>query len=328
MYFVWQYPQGVRVLRELSDVDSQILAQVHKGRCVLTGNNVKVSFYPLADSDVVRVTRSSRALSTELLNREQLAEMTSRYLVSPTVSPISHQNLVPLGPTEVDSFRLGLWTMYPTERALLRCIELEELSLTYRLCRSRFGFADHEPSHYQKYSHPIDPRRVPNSWFDVWFSANYPTQMIEYRRHCDFECYQTYDDPESPYPSREPVLLCANVNVVVWLRTEVLMNIYPLPPRAKRQLELGQYLIALWSTTPQDFPSLERPSGLPPLESIQDRICPPKLKNPDIKGANWHSDLLWAQTASMMIPIQIDEEDRNYIVFEHQDLESFPLGQF
>ncbi|KAF9650178.1 hypothetical protein BDM02DRAFT_3112390 [Thelephora ganbajun] len=308
MYFVWQYPQGVRVLRELSDIDSHILAQVYKGRCVLTGNNVKVSFYPLADSDV-------------------LMEMASRHLVSPTMSPIYHQNLVPVGPTEVDSFRLGLWTMYPTERALLRCIELEELSLTYRLCRSRFGFPDHEPSHRRKYGHPTDPGRVPNSWFDIWFSANFPTQTIQYRRHCDFECYQTYDDPESPYPSREPVLLCANVNVVVWLRTEVLMNIYPLPPRAKRQLELGQYLIALWSTTPQDFPSLERPSGLPSFESIQDRVCPPNLKNPDVKTANWHSDLLWAQTASMMVPIRIDEEDRNYIVFEHQDLEYFPPGQ-
>jgi hypothetical protein len=114
------------------------------------------------------------------------------------------------------------------------------------------------------------------------------------------------------------------VNVVVWLRTEVLMNIYPLPPRAKRQLELGQYLIALWSTTPQDFPPIERPSGLPSLESIQDRICPPNLKNSDAKVANWHSDLLWAQTASTMVPIRIDEEDRNCIVFEHQELESFP----
>jgi hypothetical protein len=101
------------------------------------------------------------------------------------------------------------------------------------------------------------------------------------------------------------------------------MNIYPLPPRAKRQLELGQYLIALWSTTSQDFPSLERPSGLPSLESIQDRICPPKLRNPEVKAANWHSDLLWAQTASMMIPTRIDEEDRNYVVFEHQGLD-FP----
>jgi len=106
------------------------------------------------------------------------------------------------------------------------------------------------------------------------------------------------------------------------------MNIYPLHPRAKRQLELGQYLIALWSTTPQDFPSLERPTGLPSLESIQDQICPPNLKNPDVKAANWHSDLLWAQTASMMIPIRIDEEDRNYIVFEHQNPETFPPGQF
>lgn len=53
MYFVWQYPQGVRVLWELSDVDSHILAQVYKGRCVLTGNNIKVSFYPLADSNTV-----------------------------------------------------------------------------------------------------------------------------------------------------------------------------------------------------------------------------------------------------------------------------------
>ena len=66
MYFVWQYPQGVRVLRELSDIDSHILAQVYKGRCVLTGNNVKVSFYPLADSDVVRVPRPCRAMDTEL----------------------------------------------------------------------------------------------------------------------------------------------------------------------------------------------------------------------------------------------------------------------
>jgi len=105
------------------------------------------------------------------------------------------------------------------------------------------------------------------------------------------------------------------------------MNIYPLPPRAKRQLELGQYLIALSSTTPQDFPSLDRPTGLPSLESIQDRICPPDLKNPDVKTANWHSDLLWAQSASMMVPIRIDEEDRNYIVFEHQDLEILPTGQ-
>ena len=266
-------------------------------------------------------------ISSWTLNYEQLTEMASRYLVSPTLSPISHQNLVPLGPTEVDSFRLGLWTMYPTERALLRCIELEELSLTYRLCRSRFRFPDHEPSHHQKYNHPADPGRVPNSWFDIWFSANFPTQTIQYRRHNDFGCYQTYDDPESPHPTREPALLCANVNVVVWLRTEVLMNIYPLPPRAKRQLELGQYLIALWSTTPQDFPSLERPSGLPSLESIQDRVCPPNLKNPDAKAASWHSDLVWAQTASMMVPIRIDEDDRNYIVFEHQEFESFLPGQ-
>jgi len=263
-----------------------------------------------------------------VLNYDQLTEMASRRLVSPTLSPISHQNLVPLGPNEVDSFRLGLWTMYPTERALIRCIELEELSLTYRLCRSRFGLPDHEPSHHQKYGHPADPGRVPSSWFDIWFSANFPTQTIQYRRHCDFELYQTYDDPESPYPAREPALLCANVNAVVWLRTEVLMNIYPLHPRAKRQLELGQYLITLWSTTPQDFPSLERPSGLPSLESIQDQICPPNLKNPDVKAANWHSDLLWAQTASTMIPIRIDEEGGNYIVFEHQDLETFPPGQF
>ena len=253
--------------------------------------------------------------------------MVTRHLVSPIMSPISHQNLVPLGPTEVDSFRLGLWTMYPTERALLRCIELEELSLTYRLCRSRFGFLDHEPSHHQKYGHPADPTRVPNSWFDIWFSANFPTQTIQYRRRYDFESYQTYDDPESPHPPREPVLLCANVNTVVWLRTEVLMNIYPLPPRAKRQLELGQYLIALWSTTPQDFPSLERPPGLSSLESIQDRICPPNMKNPDVKTASWHSDLLWAQTASMMVPIRIDEADRNYIVFEHQESVPFPPGQ-
>lgn len=264
---------------------------------------------------------------SQTLKYEQLAEMASRHLVSPTVSLISHQNLVPVGPTEVDSFRLGLWTMYPTERALLRCIELEELSLTYRLCRFRFGFTDHEPSHHQKYGHSTDPCRVPNSWFDIWFSANYPTQTIQYRRHYDFECCQTYDDPESPYPSRDPAVLCANVNVVVWLRTEVLMNIYPLPPRAKRQLELGQYLIALWSTTPQDFPSLERPPGLPSLESIQDRICPPKLKGPGIKGENWHSDLLWAQTATTMVPVRVDEEDRNFIVFEHQDLDSTPSGQ-
>jgi hypothetical protein len=66
MYFVWQYPQGIRVLRELSDVDSYILAQVYKGRCVLTGNNVKVSFYPLADSDMVGVPCSSHAMGTEL----------------------------------------------------------------------------------------------------------------------------------------------------------------------------------------------------------------------------------------------------------------------
>lgn len=66
MYFVWQYPQGVRVLRELSDVDSHILAQVYKGRCVLTGNNVKVSFYPLADPDVVSVSCPVHSLSTEL----------------------------------------------------------------------------------------------------------------------------------------------------------------------------------------------------------------------------------------------------------------------
>jgi hypothetical protein len=105
------------------------------------------------------------------------------------------------------------------------------------------------------------------------------------------------------------------------------MNIYPLPPRAKRQLELGQYLIALWTTTPQDFPSLERPSGLPSLESIQDRICPPNLKSPDTKVANWHSDLLWAQTASTMVPMRIDEDDRNYIVFEHQEPESFLPGR-
>lgn len=66
MYFVWQYPQGVRVLRELSDIDSHILAQVYKGRCVLTGNNVKVSFYPLADPDVVSVSRPSPAMDAEL----------------------------------------------------------------------------------------------------------------------------------------------------------------------------------------------------------------------------------------------------------------------
>ena len=66
MYFVWQYPQGVRVLRDLSNIDSQILAQVYKGRCVLTGNNVKVSFYPLADSNVVSVSCPSLAMGTEL----------------------------------------------------------------------------------------------------------------------------------------------------------------------------------------------------------------------------------------------------------------------
>ena len=66
MYFVWQYPQGVRVLRDLSDVDSYILAQVYKGRCVLTGNNVKVSFYPLADFNVVGIPCSSLAMGTEL----------------------------------------------------------------------------------------------------------------------------------------------------------------------------------------------------------------------------------------------------------------------
>ena len=72
MYFVWQYPQGVRVLRDLSDVDSHILAQVYKGRCVLTGNNIKVSFYPLADSDAVSVSRPSPAMDTELrtVNRD------------------------------------------------------------------------------------------------------------------------------------------------------------------------------------------------------------------------------------------------------------------
>ena len=65
MYFVWQYPQGVRVLRELSDIDSHILAQVYRGRCVLTGNNVKVSFYPLADADVVSLARPLYVLGTE-----------------------------------------------------------------------------------------------------------------------------------------------------------------------------------------------------------------------------------------------------------------------
>jgi len=72
MYFVWQYPQGVRVLRELSDIDSHILAQVYKGRCVLTGNNIKVSFYPLADPDVVSVFRISHILGTQLraVNRD------------------------------------------------------------------------------------------------------------------------------------------------------------------------------------------------------------------------------------------------------------------
>jgi len=210
-----------------------------------------------------------------------------------------HQQIANTAPVFLRTSEDSLWTTHPTERALLRCIELEELSLTYRLCRSRFGFVDHEPSYHQKYSHPTDPRQVPNSWFNIWFSANFPTQTIQYRRHYDFKCYQTYDDPESPYPSREPVLLCANVNTVVWLRTEVLMNIYPLPPRTKRQLELRQYLIALWSTTPQDFPSLEQPSGLLSLEYIQDQICPPNLKSPDVKTAKWHSDLLWAQTVTM-----------------------------
>ena len=66
MYFVWQYPQGVRVLRDLSNIDSQILAQVYKGRCVLTGNNVKVSFYPLADSNVVCALCPSLVMGAEL----------------------------------------------------------------------------------------------------------------------------------------------------------------------------------------------------------------------------------------------------------------------
>lgn len=65
MYFVWQYPQGVRVLRELSDIDSHILAQVYKGRCVLTGNNIKVSFYPLADAEAVSLAHYFYVMGTE-----------------------------------------------------------------------------------------------------------------------------------------------------------------------------------------------------------------------------------------------------------------------
>jgi hypothetical protein len=137
-----------------------------------------------------------------------------------------------VGP-EVDAFIKGMWTMYPTEKALLRCISIEEQMFVYRRLRILNGQGDKKSwGHNTKYSSNCDI--LPNSWFDVWFSDSFPTKTITRRnlRTNMLETFCTYDK-ESEFPEFPPILLLAHVNIIVRTRTSVLKLMDPVHARAK-----------------------------------------------------------------------------------------------